>query len=156
MNFSPYWLRLLSVRSKARWSWCSWLIVYCCSHWMWGLCVWCLFCYSVLCVRLVLQSSWSLLCFNCLPGVLWQSVSCGSSSRCQGLACCVWLWYFLIILTCFCWLMTIYNVYGYDFVYSATDEQFGACDQMHMILCLLLIIIEPWLVISNNVAFWQV
>ena len=38
-----------------------------------------------------------LLCFVCLPGVSW--LSCGSSSRCRGFVCSLWLWYFLIILT---------------------------------------------------------
>ena len=33
------------------------LLIYCCSHCLWGFCVWYLFCYSVLCVLLVLQSS---------------------------------------------------------------------------------------------------
>ena len=51
---------------------------------------------------LVLQSSWWrreswLLCLICLPGVLWWL--CGSSSRCHGFVCSLWLWYFLIILT---------------------------------------------------------
>ena len=51
---------------------------------------------------LVLQSSWWgreswLLCLICLPGVSWWLR--GSSSRCQGVVCSLWLWYFLIILT---------------------------------------------------------
>ena len=51
---------------------------------------------------LVLQSSWWgreswLLCLICLPGVLWWLS--GSSSRCHGVVCSLWLWYFLIILT---------------------------------------------------------
>ena len=50
----------------------------------------------------VLQSSWWgreswLLCLICLPGVLWGLS--GSSSRCHGVVCSLWLWYFLIILT---------------------------------------------------------
>ena len=55
---------------------------------------------------LVLQSSrWGreswLLCFMCLPGVSWWlSVS---SSRCHGIVCGLWLWYFLIILTYYFW-----------------------------------------------------
>ena len=58
------------------------------------------------CVCLVLQSScWGreswLLWINCLLNALWQSVFCGSSSLWRGLVCGVWLWYFLIILTCF-------------------------------------------------------
>ena len=51
---------------------------------------------------LVLQSSWWgreswLLCLICLPGVWWWLS--GSSSRCHGVVCSLWLWYFLIILT---------------------------------------------------------
>ena len=51
---------------------------------------------------LVLQSSWRgrerwLLCLICPPGVLWWLS--GSSSRCHGVVCGLWLWYFLIILT---------------------------------------------------------
>ena len=50
---------------------------------------------------LVLQSSWWgreswLLCLICLPGVSWWLS--GSSSRCHGVVCSLWLWYFLIIL----------------------------------------------------------
>ena len=53
---------------------------------------------------LVLQSSWWgreswLLCLICLPGVSWWLS--GSSSRCHGVVCSLWLWYFLIILTIF-------------------------------------------------------
>ena len=48
---------------------------------------------------LVLQSSWWgreswLPCLVCLPGVSW--LLCGSSARCHGFVCCLWLWYFLI------------------------------------------------------------
>ena len=55
---------------------------------------------------LVLQSSWCgreswLLCFICLPGVSWWLS--GSSSRCHGVVCGLWLWYFLIILTYYFW-----------------------------------------------------
>ena len=51
---------------------------------------------------LVLQSSWWgreswLLCLICLYGVSWWLS--GSSSRCHGVVCSLWLWYFLIILT---------------------------------------------------------
>ena len=51
---------------------------------------------------LVLQSSWWgreswLICLICLPGVSWWLG--GSSSRCHGVVCSLWLWYFLIILT---------------------------------------------------------
>ena len=55
---------------------------------------------------LVLQSSWWgreswLLCLICLPGVSWWLS--GSSSRCHGVVCSLWLWYFLIILTYYFW-----------------------------------------------------
>ena len=43
-------------------------------------------------------SAW-LLCLICLPGVSWWWS--GSSSRCHGIVCGLWLWYFLIILTIF-------------------------------------------------------
>ena len=53
---------------------------------------------------LVLQSSWWgreswLLCLICLPGVSWWLS--GSSSRCHGVVCSLWLWYFLITLIIF-------------------------------------------------------
>ena len=43
-----------------------------------------------------LLESW-LLCLICLPGVSWWLS--GSSSRCHGVVCGLWLWYFLIIPT---------------------------------------------------------
>ena len=51
---------------------------------------------------LVLQSSWWgreswLLCLICLPGVSWWLS--GSSSRCHGVVCGLWMLYFLNILT---------------------------------------------------------
>ena len=51
---------------------------------------------------LVLQSSWWgrenwLLCLVCLPDVSWWFFD--SSSRWHGFVYCLWLWYFLIILT---------------------------------------------------------
>ena len=63
---------------------------------------------------LVLQSSWRgrvswLLCFNCLPDVLWLLVFCDSSSQWCRLVCSVWLWYFLMIFACFL-LFTFYKV----------------------------------------------
>ena len=53
---------------------------------------------------LVLQSSWWgreswLLCLIRLSGDSWWLS--GSSSRCHGVVCGLWLWYFLIILTIF-------------------------------------------------------
>ena len=50
-------------------------------------------CFVIICVLLVLQPSWlgkreMVAYFNCLPDVFWQSVFCGSSSRCpNGLVC---------------------------------------------------------------------
>ena len=44
------------------------------------------------------RDSW-LLYFNCLPGVLWQSVFYGSTSLCCGFVCSVRMWCFPIILT---------------------------------------------------------
>ena len=104
MYLSPKCLSLLSFLRQ--WFCCCWIIVYCCSQCLWGFRVWFLFWYLVLCVHLVLQSSWLgreswLLCFNCLPDVLWLSVFSDSSSRCLGLDCGVWLWYLLIILIFF-------------------------------------------------------
>ena len=62
---------------------------------------------------LVLQSSWWgreswLLCLVCLPGVSWWL--CGSYLRCHGFVCCLWLWYFLIILTYY-FLGSEYSLY---------------------------------------------
>ena len=39
--------------------------------------------------------------FDCLLYVLWLLVFCGSSSWFRGLVSCVWLWYFLVILSYF-------------------------------------------------------
>ena len=60
---------------------------------------------------LVLQSSWWgreswLLCLICLPGVSWWLSS--SSSRCHGVVCGLWLWYFLIILTYYFVVLTLF------------------------------------------------
>ena len=59
---------------------------------------------------LVLQSSWWgreswLLCLICLPGVSWWLR--GSSSRCHGIVCSLWLWYFLVILTYYFWYLIV-------------------------------------------------
>ena len=108
MNIFIVWLfcgyfggSLLNWTVLRRWfCWC-WLFVYCYSH--------CGSLVIVLCfvVRyfmsiLVLQSSWWgreswLLCLICLPVVSWWLS--GSSSRCHGVVCSLWLWYFLVILT---------------------------------------------------------
>ena len=68
-----------------------------------GVCNCSMFCCALLCVRssiaIILmgeRESW-LLCLICLPGVSWWLS--GSSSRCHGVVCGLWLWYFLIILT---------------------------------------------------------
>ena len=61
---------------------------------------------------LVLQSSWWgreswLLCLFCLHGVSWWLS--GFSSRCHGIVCSLWSWYFLIILTYyFLWFWLFY------------------------------------------------
>ena len=44
------------------------------------------------------RDSW-LFCLVCLPSVSW--LLCGSSSRCHGFVCSLWLWFYLIILTIF-------------------------------------------------------
>ena len=49
------------------------------------------------------RESW-LLCLVRLPGVSWWL--CGSSSRCHGFICGLWLWYILIILT----VLTVFSV----------------------------------------------
>ena len=64
-----------------------------------GVCNCSMFCCTLL---YVLQSSWWgreswLLCLICLPAVSWWLSS--ASSRCHGVVCGLWLWYFLIILT---------------------------------------------------------
>ena len=51
---------------------------------------------ACICVSWWGRESW-FLCLICLPGVLWWLS--GSSSRCNGVVCSLWLWYFLIILT---------------------------------------------------------
>ena len=65
---------------------------------------------------LVLQSFWRgreswLLCFYCPTDVLLLKMFCGYSSRCYGLICSVWLWYFLVILTYFLPRITPRTVY---------------------------------------------
>ena len=68
-------------------------------------CSTCMFCCSLLyvhsCFAIIVmgkRESW-LLCLLSHPGVSW--LLCGSSSRCYGVVCSLWLWYFLIILTIF-------------------------------------------------------
>ena len=67
-----------------------------------GVCNCSMFCCTVLYAPSSLQSSWWgreswLLCLVCHPCVSW--LLCGSSSRCHGFVCSLWLWYFLIKLT---------------------------------------------------------
>ena len=103
MHWSPQWLRLLSV--LRRWFCCCW--PFC----LLLLPLWesvTVLCFVVRYFKsiLVLQSSWWgreswLLCLISLPGVSWWLS--GSSSRCRGAVCGLWLWYFLIILTYYFW-----------------------------------------------------
>ena len=69
--------------------------------------IWTNFIWSDLCdnfsIAIILvgkRESW-LLCLICLPGVSWWLS--GSSSRCHGVVCSLWLWYFLIILIYYFW-----------------------------------------------------
>ena len=80
---------------------------------------------------LVLQSSWWgreswLLYLICLPGVSWWLS--GSSSRCHGVVCGLWLWYFLIILTYYFWLvMTNLDVYQWWAKFSPGQVDVRIC-----------------------------
>ena len=70
----PQWLRLLSV--LRRWFCCCWSVVWCASHWLWGLCVCLCFVLHYFVSSLVLQPSWTgreswLLCFHCLTHVFF-------------------------------------------------------------------------------------
>ena len=61
-----------------------------------------MFCCALFCVHF--SSSWWgreswLPGFVCLPYVSW--LLCGSTSRCHGFVCSLWLWYILTILTIF-------------------------------------------------------
>ena len=67
--------------------------------------------------------SW-LLCFICLPGVSWWLS--GSSSRCHGVVCSLWLWYFLIILTYYFWVFLcnlLVHVLFPDTSYHSHDQK---------------------------------
>ena len=95
----PRWLRLLSV--LRRWFCCCWLFCLLLLP-LWESVIVLCFVFRYFMSILVLQSSWWgreswLLCLICLPGVSWWLS--GSSSRCQGVVCGLWSWYFLIILT---------------------------------------------------------
>ena len=102
----PPWHRLLFV--LRRWFCCCWHFVYCYSHC--GSLYCSVFCYALRYVHssiaiilmgkrelvaLLNLSSW------CLMMVEWLF---GSSSRCHGVVCGYWLWYFLIILTYYFWI----------------------------------------------------
>ena len=70
-----------------------------------GVCNCSMFCCTLLLVPfsfaiILMGMSW-LLCLICLPGVSWWLSR--SSSRCHGVVCSLWLWYFLIILTYYSW-----------------------------------------------------
>ena len=65
------------------------------------------------------RESW-LLCFVCLPGVLW--LLCGSSSRYHGLACSLWLWYFLIIPTYY-FCLPYFNISISEFMASLRHDR---------------------------------
>ena len=101
---------------------CCWFIVLCTSHCLWGSdMVWWSYCYVHYVVFfLVMQSpwrgraSWSI-SFNCLCDVFLLLMFCGSPSRCRGLDCSVWLWYFLIIFTCFLGVKS-YGVVDIDYI----------------------------------------
>ena len=116
MHLSPRWLRLLSV--LRRWFCCCWPLFIVFPLWESAI----VLCFVVrnFMFILVLQSSWWgreswLLCLICLPGVSWWLS--GSSSRCHGVVCGLWLWYLLTILTpssqIFYWLFQ----YSTSFVY---------------------------------------
>ena len=64
---------------------------------------------------LLRRESW-LLCLICLPGVSWWL--CGSSLRCHGVVCSLWLWYFLIILTYY----FLYLSGGYEWLQKSKDS----------------------------------
>ena len=82
----------------------------------------------------VLQPSWWreswLLCLVCLSGVSW--LLRGSSSRCHGFVCSLWLWYFLIILTNHIWwLIKIFVLkFGFEqncFLANKPSQLQGMC-----------------------------
>ena len=99
MHSSPP-LALAAVRSKAV---VLWLLTFCLLLLLlWESVIVLCFVVCYFMSSLVLQSSWWgreswLLCLICLPGVSWWLS--GSSWRCHGVVCGLWLWYFLIILT---------------------------------------------------------
>ena len=104
---------------------------------------------------LVLQSSWWgrgswLLCLVCLPGVSWWLS--GSSSRCHGVVCGLWLWYFLIILTYYFWLsLKKRKCYFWYELFSLRPEHVKTITKVYITaikICLLLCCFS-----YNNVRF---
>ena len=98
-NVTQICLRLLSV--LRRWFCCfvdSFLLLL---HCLWGFCVWTLFCYAVLsvCPFLFCNHIDKEKIAFCFALIVFLVHFCGSSSRCRGLVCGVWLRYFLVILT---------------------------------------------------------
>ena len=95
---SLQWLRLLSV---LRWWFCfCWFIVFMYLTLVVGVLCWSLFCYAFLYVL----SSFAMIFTMKRKLIVLLKLSDGgrgSSSRCRGVVCSVWLWYFLIILTYF-------------------------------------------------------
>ena len=96
--------------------------VYC----LWGFWIWSLFC-NALYSFLILQSSWRgrgcwSLWFNCFLDTLWLLVSCGSFSRCQGLVCSVWLWYFLITLAYY--FFSSVSIWNLSLICPVVSEKF--------------------------------
>ena len=98
LNFHHNWFILLT----------SWSQNYVVVDWLFivtpivGVCGCSMFCCALLYVHssfaiILVGRGCCLLCLVCLPGVLW--LLCGSSSRCHGFVCSLWLWYFLIIPT---------------------------------------------------------
>ena len=95
MHFSPL-VALVAVRSKAV------VLLFMVRCWLllplWNSVIVLCFVVRYFLSILVLQSSQLV---ALLYGVSW--LLCGSSSRCHGFVCSLWLWYFLIILTYYLW-----------------------------------------------------
>ena len=89
-----------------QWFSCCWFIVFVYLPLFVGVLCWLCFGMHYFMSFLVLQPSWRgrgswLLCSYCLLDVLLLVMSCSSSARCHGLACSLFLWYFLVVLTYF-------------------------------------------------------
>ena len=106
---------------------------------------------------LVLQSSWWgreiwLLCLIGLPGVSWWLS--GSSSRCHGVVCSLWLWYFLIILTYYFWI-TLYTVLMYFAYFCMICMRYSLTPPVHGLRCIAInkilffsVLFSSWYVLS--------